>query len=61
MVRYYHTKVSANQAGFALTVDCLSPQCGGERSYSVTALAACYGAGMTVGDAVAPDAVRARL
>jgi hypothetical protein len=36
--------------GFALAVDCLSPQCGGERSYSVTALAACYGRTMTAGE-----------
>jgi hypothetical protein len=30
----------AELTGFALAVDCLSPRCGGERNYSVTALAA---------------------
>jgi len=51
----------AELTGFALAVDCLSPRCGGERSYAVTALAACYGTGMTVGEVFAPDAVRAWL
>jgi len=40
----------AELTGFALTVDCLGRGCAGERTYSVTALAACYGASMTVGD-----------
>lgn len=33
--------------GSCLAVDCLTPGCG-ERSYSITALAACYGAKQTV-------------
>lgn len=38
--------------GFSLVVDCLAPGCGGELSYTVAALAACYSAGMTVGEAL---------
>jgi hypothetical protein len=40
-----------------LTVDCRGAQCGGERSYAITALAACYRPGMTVGEVFAPDAL----
>src|SRR5579859_3058267 len=38
--------------GFSLVVNCGRPGCGGERTYTVAALAACYGAGMTVGEAL---------
>jgi hypothetical protein len=39
--------------GFCLAVDCLTPGChGGERTYSITALAACYDGKATVGDAL---------
>jgi hypothetical protein len=34
--------------GFCLAVDCLTPGCRGERTYSITALAACYGGKQTV-------------
>jgi hypothetical protein len=36
--------------GFELAVDCRGAGCGGERSYSITALAACYGKRWTVAD-----------
>jgi hypothetical protein len=36
--------------GFALVVDCRGAQCGGQRSYAITALGACYGERVTVGD-----------
>jgi hypothetical protein len=36
--------------GFVLVVDCRGAQCGGERSYAITALGACYGERVTVGD-----------
>lgn len=39
----------AELTGFALVVDCLAPDCGGERSYTLAALAACYRADTTVG------------
>jgi hypothetical protein len=42
----------AELTGFVLIVDCRGARCGGERSYAVTALAACYSAGVTVGDAL---------
>jgi hypothetical protein len=38
--------------GFVLTVDCRGAQCGGERSYAIAALAACYRPGMTVREAL---------
>ena len=38
------------QTGFALAVDCRGARCGGERSYAIAALSACYGARVTVGD-----------
>jgi hypothetical protein len=38
--------------GFVLVVDCRGAKCGGERSYALTALAACYAPGMTVGEAL---------
>jgi hypothetical protein len=38
--------------GFSLVVNCGAPACGGERTYTVAALTACYGAGMTVSDAL---------
>jgi hypothetical protein len=34
--------------GFALVVDCQGARCGGERSYAITALGACYGDRVTV-------------
>jgi hypothetical protein len=34
--------------GFCLAVDCLTPGCRGERTYSITALTACYDAKQTV-------------
>jgi hypothetical protein len=40
----------AELTGFVLTVDCRGAQCGGERTYAVIALAACYSSGVTVGD-----------
>jgi hypothetical protein len=36
--------------GFCLAVDCLAPNCGGERTYAVASLAGFYGRDMTVGD-----------
>src|ERR1700722_7978189 len=39
--------------GFVLVVDCGGAQCAGERSYALTALAACYEPGVTVGKACA--------
>ena len=48
-------------SGFVLIVDCRGAKCGGERSYALTALAACYAPRMTVGEVLAPDAVCARL
>ena len=36
--------------GFVLAVDCRRAGCGGERSYAITALGACYGDRVTVGD-----------
>jgi hypothetical protein len=39
----------AELTGFALAVDCRGPRCGGERTYTLAALAACYSPGMTVG------------
>ena len=36
--------------GFVLTVDCRGARCGGERSYAVTALAACYSPRTTVAE-----------
>jgi hypothetical protein len=36
--------------GFCLSVDCLAPECRGERTYSIAALAACYNKRWTVGD-----------
>jgi hypothetical protein len=36
--------------GFSLTVDCRGAQCGGERSYAITTLGACYGDRATVAD-----------
>jgi hypothetical protein len=36
--------------GFCLAVDCLAPDCGGERTYAVASLAGFYGQDMTVGD-----------
>src|SRR5690348_11245508 len=38
--------------GFSLVVDCGMAVCGGERTYTLAALAACYSAGMTVGEAL---------
>jgi hypothetical protein len=38
--------------GFVLVVDCGGAQCGGERSYALTALATCYAQGMTVSGAL---------
>ena len=35
--------------GFFLAVDCLTPGCGGERTFAVAELAAFYGGGTTVG------------
>jgi hypothetical protein len=40
----------AELTGFALVVDCRGARCGGERSYAITALAACYGPAVTVGN-----------
>ena len=40
----------AELTGFVLIVDCRGAQCGGERSYALTALAACYAPRMTVGE-----------
>jgi hypothetical protein len=40
----------AELTGFVLIADCRGANCGGERSYEVTALAACYSPGVTVGD-----------
>ena len=40
----------AELTGFVLVVDCHGPKCGGERSYALTALAACYAPRMTVGE-----------
>jgi hypothetical protein len=37
-------------SGFCLVVDCLAPDCGGERTFSVSDLAGFYGASRTVGD-----------
>jgi hypothetical protein len=39
----------AELGGFCLAVDCVAPECGGERSYAVAALASFYGPGRTVG------------
>jgi hypothetical protein len=36
--------------GLILVVDCRGAQCGGERSYAITALGACYGERVTVAD-----------
>jgi hypothetical protein len=36
--------------GFYLAVDCLSPQCGGERTFAAAELAAFYRGERTVGD-----------
>jgi hypothetical protein len=35
--------------GFCLAVDCLAPECRGERSYAIAALACFYGQDCTVG------------
>ena len=40
----------AELTGFDLVVDCGGAGCGGERSYAITALGACYGERVTVGD-----------
>ena len=37
-------------SGFCLVVDCLTPGCGGERTFAMSDLAGFYGAGRTVGD-----------
>ena len=49
------------RTGFYLAVFCRGAQCGGEWSYAVTALGACYGEWVTIGGVPAPDAVRAGL
>jgi hypothetical protein len=36
-------------SGFLLTVDCLGPDCRGERSFAITELASFYGRDRTVG------------
>ncbi len=36
--------------GFSLTVDCRGANCGGERTYAIRALGACYGDRVTVAD-----------
>ena len=36
--------------GFNLSVDCLTPGCGGERTLALADLAGFYGSGRTVGD-----------
>jgi hypothetical protein len=36
--------------GFCLSVDCLAPGCGGERTYAVAALSSFYGRDRTIGD-----------
>ena len=41
---------SRGLTGFTLTVDCRGAGCGGERSYAITALGACYGDRVTVAD-----------
>jgi hypothetical protein len=38
------------RTGFYLAVFCRGAQCGGERSYAITALGACYGERVTVAD-----------
>jgi hypothetical protein len=40
----------AELTGFALVVDCRSARCGGERSYTLAALTACYESAVTVGE-----------
>ena len=37
-------------SGFCLVVDCLTPGCGGERTFAMSDLAGIYGVGRTVGD-----------
>jgi hypothetical protein len=37
-------------AGFCLVVDCLTPGCGGERTFAMSDRAGFYGAALTVGD-----------
>ena len=37
-------------SGFCLVVDCLTPGCGGERTFAMSDLAGFYGVGRTVGD-----------
>ena len=37
-------------SGFCLVVDCLTPGCGGERTFAMSDLAGFYGVGPTVGD-----------
>ena len=36
--------------GFNLTVDCLTPGCGGERAYAIAGLVALFGPTVTVGN-----------
>ena len=40
----------AELTGFVLIVDCGGARCGGERTYALTALAACYAPHVTVGE-----------